>query len=271
MRVAGCFIGNPSKGRTARQRCDTSSLCRQNNRMKETFNIKKIKEDIYLITEPYFREHANLYVIVGNDRDLVIDAGLGVCDVREFLLQKGFKPDLFLTHAHFDHAGGATPFLPSELHIPAPILENLRHKELNGLKWLKVGDFDPALTKNTTGRSPEDICALYAIMPPQVEPLAEQTICVGGYSFEIIPSPGHTDDSVVLYDKKNKLLISGDTLYDGELYANFPNSDKDEFIKSLTLLNSLDIDLTLPGHNSILNGHETHVVIGRWLKRLEGR
>src|ERR1700733_648558 len=95
MRVAGCFIGNPSKGRTARQRCDTSSLCRQNNRMKETFNIKKIKEDIYLITEPYFRENANLYVIVGNDRDLVIDAGLGVCDVREFLLQKGFKPDLF--------------------------------------------------------------------------------------------------------------------------------------------------------------------------------
>jgi glyoxylase-like metal-dependent hydrolase (beta-lactamase superfamily II) len=239
--------------------------------MKETFNIKKINKDIYLITEPYFREHANLYLIVGNDRDLLVDAGLGVCDVREFLLQKGFKPDLFLTHAHFDHAGGTTAFLPSELRIPASILENLRHEELNGLKWLKADDFDVALTRSLTGKSPEDICALYKTQALQVEPLSGQKICVGRYSFEIIGSPGHTDDSVVLYDKKHKLLISGDTLYDGELYANFPNSNKEEFIRSLTLLNSLDVDLTLPGHNGVLNGNETHAVIGRWLEKLEDR
>ena len=55
---------------------------------------------------------ANIWVVEGRDRDLVIDAGLGVFNVAEYLDQCGLinpprKPVLAVaTHVHFDHSGG---------------------------------------------------------------------------------------------------------------------------------------------------------------------
>ena len=39
----------------------------------EPFTIQQVKEDIYLITEPYFYEHANLYLIKGTKYDLLVE------------------------------------------------------------------------------------------------------------------------------------------------------------------------------------------------------
>ena len=51
-------------------------------------------------------------MVEGRDRDLVIDAGLGLYNVAEYLDQCGLinpprKPVLAVaTHVHFDHSGG---------------------------------------------------------------------------------------------------------------------------------------------------------------------
>ena len=55
---------------------------------------------------------ANIWVVEGRDRDLVIDAGLGLFNIAEYLDQCGLinpprKPVLAVaTHVHFDHSGG---------------------------------------------------------------------------------------------------------------------------------------------------------------------
>ena len=55
---------------------------------------------------------ANIWVVEGRDRDLVIDAGLGLFNGAEYLDQCGLinpprKPVLAVaTHVHFDHSGG---------------------------------------------------------------------------------------------------------------------------------------------------------------------
>jgi len=87
---------------------------------------------------------------------------------------------------------------------------------------------------------------------------------VGPYEFQLIPAPGHTDDSVLLYDKKSKILISGDALYDGKIYDELPNSDKTAFRESLASMKACDVILALPGHNQILDKGGVAAVIERW-------
>lgn len=45
------------------------------------------------------------------------------------------------------------------------------------------------------------------------------TIDLGGRMLEVIPSPGHQDEGIVLYDTRNAYLLTGDNLYPGRLYV----------------------------------------------------
>jgi hydroxyacylglutathione hydrolase len=49
------------------------------------------------------------------------------------------------------------------------------------------------------------------------------TLDLGGRVMDIIPIPGHTADSIALYDRRTGVLLTGDTVYPGRLYVNdFP-------------------------------------------------
>lgn len=232
--------------------------------MANAFKIEKITSDIYLITEPYFREHANLFVMQGSPFDLLVDAGLGLCDLNKFLLSQGFSPKVTITHGHFDHIGGLSHFPADDIIVSEKLAANVRKRHLWGLDFLKPEYFDPKLTHEMMGKSPLEIGLDFAIRPPKAIPSQTSEIDVGKHLFYIISLPGHTDDSVVLYDQKNEILITGDMLYDGEIYADFPNSDKAAFKRSLHYLKTLDFTLVLPGHNSILNRAKAMRVIERW-------
>jgi glyoxylase-like metal-dependent hydrolase (beta-lactamase superfamily II) len=46
---------------------------------------------------------------------------------------------------------------------------------------------------------------------------------LGGRAMDVIPIPGHTDDSIALYDRRTGILLTGDTVYPGRLYVtDFP-------------------------------------------------
>jgi glyoxylase-like metal-dependent hydrolase (beta-lactamase superfamily II) len=52
---------------------------------------------------------------------------------------------------------------------------------------------------------------------------------LGNRSLEVVHTPGHSGDSIMLFDNENKILFTGDTFYLGALYAHF---DCREFGKS---------------------------------------
>ena len=50
-------------------------------------------------------------------------------------------------------------------------------------------------------------------------PQGSATVDLGGRVLEVIPSPGHQDEGIVMYDAQTGWLLTGDNLYPGRLYV----------------------------------------------------
>lgn len=79
------------------------------------------------------------------------------------------------------------------------------------------------------------------------------------YSFEVIETPGHTNDSISFYFSKDKVLFSGDFIFEGTIGRfDFPNSSLSQMRDSLEKISKYPDDIIVyPGHgNSTILGKE---------------
>lgn len=79
----------------------------------------------------------------------------------------------------------------------------------------------------------------------------EDLLHLGELEFKVIHTPGHTAGSSCLYQKEQKLLISGDTLFRGTWgRTDLPTSDFKQIIDSITnkLMILPDDTIVYPGH-----------------------
>jgi hydroxyacylglutathione hydrolase len=87
--------------------------------------------------------------------------------------------------------------------------------------------------------------------------LKEGELRIGDIHLTVIPTPGHSPGSICLYYKKEKVLISGDTLfYLGVGRTDLPGGDADQLAESIRRLAKLDIELVLPGHGDLVKGRK---------------
>ena len=84
----------------------------------------------------------------------------------------------------------------------------------------------------------------------------EDRIKINGILFKIIHTPGHTKGGICLYEEKQQILFSGDTLFNGTYgRVDLPDSDEKEMKQSLKKLSKLPKDVKVyPGH-----GRETTI------------
>ena len=79
----------------------------------------------------------------------------------------------------------------------------------------------------------------------------EDLLHLGELEFKVIHTPGHTAGGSCLYQKEQKLLISGDTLFRGTWgRTDLPTSDFKQIIDSITnkLMILPDDTIVYPGH-----------------------
>jgi glyoxylase-like metal-dependent hydrolase (beta-lactamase superfamily II) len=222
--------------------------------------------------DPFFE--SNVWHIRGRDRDLVVDTGNGIGDLRaELQPMTDDRPVVAVaTHDHFDHIGGLHAF--DERWCHAADADGIR--EPDGLALLRR-EFRPGL---------EDEIRWYGYEPPEVvitavpsdgfdvagwrTPAAEPTrilaegdeVDLGDRTFEVLHVPGHTEGSIALWDAVERLLFTGDTAaLDDPLYA----GDQAAFVASLERLRGLPVELVCAGHSRPFGREELRALIGEQL------
>jgi glyoxylase-like metal-dependent hydrolase (beta-lactamase superfamily II) len=98
------------------------------------FRMRPADDALTVIDEPHVQGllRANIWLIRGQDRDLLFDSGLGVASLRT-ALDGIISPDpvLALSHAHLDHMGSAHEFPDCRAH-PAELVANPPPGSLEG-------------------------------------------------------------------------------------------------------------------------------------------
>lgn len=188
----------------------------------------------------------NTYLLYDNERTaFIIDPGNYTSSentlLKNFIEEKQLKlTRLLLTHAHIDHILGNKFIFENYGLLPEAHEEEVF--------------FIDRLTQ--TG-------AMYGV-PCEPSPFPEKfvvpgdKISLGTYEFETIFTPGHSPGSISYYNKENKLLISGDVLFQNSIgRTDLPKGDHQ------TLINSIKEKLfCLPDDVKVFSGHGLSTTIG---------
>ncbi len=187
--------------------------------------LSEVIKDIYKISGI-----SNIYYL--KEHQIIIDAG-SLEDkevVRKNLMNltdlKAIKKVIF-THLHYDHISNFDLFPNARFFASKKEIDNLEKDPLGTvLNKLVLNNFRKIKLQELTEKEiPENL--------------------------KIITCPGHTSGSIAIYDKKNKLLFSGDTLFYNLVIGRYdlPTSSPKDMNKSLEKLTSLEINCLCPGHN----------------------
>jgi len=189
----------------------------------EWFKVNNIKNSVYAISEPYHWEDVRSYLFVGKDKAILIDTGTGLCPLKPTIDRLTELPiTVILTHCHWDHIGSINSF--NEIYV---------HSEEEN--WLKNGIPIPieSIKNNITSRGYDySKCPNFDIDKYTVPTKSGcnnlkggETISNGFHELEVIHTPGHSPGSITLYERTLKIMVTGDLLYKGTIYANYPSTD----------------------------------------------
>ncbi|WP_346860654.1 MBL fold metallo-hydrolase [uncultured Draconibacterium sp.] len=160
----------------------------------------------------------SLYLLEGNEKALLIDAGTNIKDLDKIVASITDKPIVLVaTHVHPDHTGASIDYFP-ELFI-----------------------------------NPADTVGIPQFMPNYKGRLSylkdREIIELGNRSIEVVFTPGHTPGSTTFIDKNTHYGFSGDSFGSGNLLliTNF-STLKATCEKTSQLMEEYEIDTFYPGH-----------------------
>lgn len=75
--------------------------------MYNWFTVEKIDDDTYAISEYKHWEQTHCYLLLGKQKSILIDTGLGIENIKTVVSSITDKPiQVITTHVHWDHIGG---------------------------------------------------------------------------------------------------------------------------------------------------------------------
>ncbi|RUR03365.1 MBL fold metallo-hydrolase [Labedella endophytica] len=216
---------------------------------------------------------ANVWIVRGRERELVVDTGLGIVSIDEAVPGlSGRDPLVVVTHAHLDHAGGASAFARVHAH-PAEDLVHPRAASLHGPSELDLlGLHDPA-TRAEVGEwlisavphAGFDLAAYEVLPPAETVAIGDGDVLdLGDRRLTVLHLPGHSLGSIVLVDEHDGLLFSGDVVYDDELYDDMDGADPVVYRRSLERLLSLDVRKVYPGHGEVFGPERLAEIVAEY-------
>ena len=202
-------------------------------------NPIEILKDLFFIERGYL--NANHFVYRSENPVLIDTAYIADFDKTRKLIQAlGVKlQDINLivsTHTHSDHIGG-NKFIQDESGCDIAIHRIGKH-------FIDTGD-DWATWWRYYGHEAEFFSANKALEDGDM-------IDIGPHEFRVLYTPGHASDGIVLYNRKEKTLISSDTLWENDMPGMTLRVEGStalfRFEESIEKIKELDVRMVYPGH-----------------------
>jgi glyoxylase-like metal-dependent hydrolase (beta-lactamase superfamily II) len=163
-----------------------------------------------------FPEQNGVGVLSSNVYLLESEDGLLMIDAGSGKLELDEPDRVLLTHGHYDHTKGVKKDWKALMH-PADIKFKSKMPY-----WV----------------------------PPQAGPLDMRPMKWGQFELEFVHTPGHTPGSICIFEKRNKVLFSGDTLFqEGDCgRTDLLGGDAEDMRESLELIADIGYEVLCPGH-----------------------
>ena len=181
------------------------------------YAVQEIDADTFAIGEPLYHQQNWSYLIRGEDRSLLFDTGSFCRDITGVVGRRARGELTVLpSHMHFDHLGNVEKFE----RVVLPDLDMLRACVTDGrmtpTEILFLGAW-------------EDNAAPTFTVSDWLEIGSE--IDLGGRRLSVLHTPGHSVDSVSLFDRDRNQFFAADYLYSGDLYAQIPGASLPEYLR----------------------------------------
>lgn len=203
------------------------------------YALKWHDDSTLAIGEPAYHQCNWSYLISDGDESLMWDTGSGRRPIVPVVSRHGRrKVTAFPSHMHYDHLGGVRDFGPVMLADLACLRALEKHGRVTPPEELYLGAYE--------GLTAPSFEVGFWLRPGE-------TFTVGARRIELLHTPGHSPDSVSLWEPGRARLYAADFIYPGEVYAQIPGASLPAYVRSLRKLLVL-----LPRDVEILcaHGHE---------------
>lgn len=216
------------------------------------FKVYEVDTGVYALAEPYNFQEVISYLIVGSEKALLFDTGMGLDSISIVAKELTSLPIIVInSHTHYDHIGGNKEFetilavdtaYTKKYSTEGWSHEKVKHEVAEGTFCLE--------------KLPNADTAGYSVKPyhDRIRRFvkAGEIIDLGNKRIEILAAPGHTPDGLALLDREAGHLWTGDTFYEATIWLFFEGTDLDAYEKSIAAFATLAPNLkkVFPAHNT---------------------
>ncbi|MBQ6877521.1 MAG: MBL fold metallo-hydrolase [Oscillospiraceae bacterium] len=214
--------------------------------MEKWFVTKQINKNTFVISEPYHWEETNCYLLLGSKKALLIDTGLGICNICDEVRKITKLPVVAVpTHVHWDHIGGLWDFSEFYVHelekdwieenfpLSNEFVRKMLVKGNNLIEYINVDDY-----------------AVFQGNPKKIL-IDGDIIDLGNRKIKVLHTPGHSPGHMCFFEEATGYLFSGDLIYKGTLFANYESTDPEKYLESVQKISNLPVKRVFPAHHSI--------------------
>ncbi len=246
------------------------------------FKASKIDADTTLIIEPHIHvlEQANMFLVEGSERDMILDTGMGVIPFKPYLdtLRKDPSKEIICvsSHTHIDHIGAVHEFDTRLVH-PAEAEEMAAP---SGLTTLFRRDMPETLLQTflEAGYPPIGETLIEALPHTGYDPESYRlkgapatgllnhgdSVDLGNHLYEVLHLPGHSPGGIGLFERSSGTLFAADAIYDGPLIFEGPGMSVEAYRSTFDLLKTLPIELVHGGHDPSFDRNRMFEIIAHY-------
>ena len=234
------------------------------------FKVYETSPNTFAIVEPFHYQETISHLIIGFERALLFDTGMGFFPIRPVVERLTKLPVTVLnSHTHYDHVGGNAEFsniLAVDSDYTRANMAGFPHDRI--ASETAIATFCPKLPDSADPRT-------FSTKAWKASGYVEDgdILDLGGRTLEVLLVPGHTPDAAALLDDDTGLLFTGDSYYDAAIWLFVRETSLADYTQSIARLAKIEknVQYLLGAHNEArVNASEIAKVVSA-LKLLKTR